>query len=1020
MVEEDLRDGKLDFDNADRLPKGLETYFDEIIRRLAGDAPYILTQIFALLVFAHQPLTEADLEALLTFWNPGMPEMADALQKGLRHGHVMLHRASTPDGSLGWTLYHKEFRRRLKSSDDFKHVRPLAQAKLLHWCERWSDHQSRYALRYYALHLFNHDNPDTRERERLVDLARNRQFLALQQRILPDEPDRPLELQRLALRAAAEAGDREQIAEFCLSHALLRAQMACEPVLNAWREGRPQRAIALVQPEDANRAMVWYLLLLWEQMEDEHSAIEVSSELLARLRAVRSPLDGAPGVYASYLLAKTYRIWSTAAPEVSRLLLSDDDHVNLVQFLCDEGALEFAFWIATTLDLPHARSRALGVVGVAQAQAHQFAHAERTLSQDQIGSRDARAILTELGLQQARCGQHDEALDSWKWAIVCSKELRGSAQGHEPYSIAVAMVKGGYFEQAGQLEFTSEEALTRALGMISAELMALADPRAHETMNSTVNRIYAIEDPLKRESLLLELFHAMFQARSDPKVIRGGYRAIYRRLRKHYRKGFKGEVSSSPMFLLPTLAGYQAEAGDHKGASAVVRISTQLGSEPLFALYEIADGYMSSGDWRSALGAVRACITADVEFEHEFRSDSQSGESSRTAMVLVQVAQWHDHQKNGRAARDIISLALRLPRHRSAAVAIDLLRTGAAELSRSERTRAGECLRQAFTIATRLVIGHHSLNQALKDIAYAQIRGEFCADAFTTMKAIENLPHRVSVARALVDCYEHKGQTERAARLRAEIQEYDGHSSPDPKPHPVYEVVDPNGLESMLAHPARWGAVERKAHEQLKDGGTQEALALIEAAGDRVWASSEINKISGILVERGDLAQAREVIDHASDGDDRAWSLLKLARAHADRGQRQQALGLLEEAVAAALTIPSDEGMRNELLSRICSAQEKLDDLRGAIETAELHSAGGTRLYLRLHLLRVVLDKGGPAELLMQALKLFIWDLQLATGAVRTLTGPPYFARYPDMLLEGAAVLAADADATIVGGELQL
>lgn len=164
MVIEDLCTGKWSLMDEDKLPNGLSAYFERILERLRiSDIGSVLTQLFCLLAWAKEPITERTLKLLLAKHHLSKePDWEELFRETLEHGHLMLHRALTPDGTPGWTFYHDTFRLHLLASDIVRRERNSAQSTWLEYCSQWKtlDEQAlrRYALRNYAIHLFEAEN----------------------------------------------------------------------------------------------------------------------------------------------------------------------------------------------------------------------------------------------------------------------------------------------------------------------------------------------------------------------------------------------------------------------------------------------------------------------------------------------------------------------------------------------------------------------------------------------------------------------------------------------------------------------------------------------------------------------------------------------------------------------------------------------------------------------------------------------------------------------------------------------
>jgi len=153
MVIEDLKERRLNFRDTEKLPQGLQNYFETLLERLkVGDLPRALTEVLALLCRIYEPMEEEIIADILQGLHRS--EWKSEVQKAMRYGHVMLKRVITPEERWGWTFYHESFRQHLRETKTIEKTRQEAlNDGLLAWCKRWQDHRHPYAFRHYARHL---------------------------------------------------------------------------------------------------------------------------------------------------------------------------------------------------------------------------------------------------------------------------------------------------------------------------------------------------------------------------------------------------------------------------------------------------------------------------------------------------------------------------------------------------------------------------------------------------------------------------------------------------------------------------------------------------------------------------------------------------------------------------------------------------------------------------------------------------------------------------------------------------
>ncbi len=137
-----------------RLPRGLEEYFDRLVSEMGDDLSATMPAITTLLALAYEPLPAETLAVLLADHElVGQSDGHQLLDEALRHGSVMLSRAATSSGALGFTLYHESFRQYVVASNRIRRSRAKAQERLCRFATRWNELKSEsppldYALRW--------------------------------------------------------------------------------------------------------------------------------------------------------------------------------------------------------------------------------------------------------------------------------------------------------------------------------------------------------------------------------------------------------------------------------------------------------------------------------------------------------------------------------------------------------------------------------------------------------------------------------------------------------------------------------------------------------------------------------------------------------------------------------------------------------------------------------------------------------------------------------------------------------
>lgn len=112
LLLEDLRAGNLTVHDEDRLPDGLNAYYDDLVQRMGlSTVQRDLPLLIAALAVAEEPLDGAALAQLLAA--PYMQDeavFAPRVEAALRVGTGLLRAVPTPEGTAGHSLYHQSFR----------------------------------------------------------------------------------------------------------------------------------------------------------------------------------------------------------------------------------------------------------------------------------------------------------------------------------------------------------------------------------------------------------------------------------------------------------------------------------------------------------------------------------------------------------------------------------------------------------------------------------------------------------------------------------------------------------------------------------------------------------------------------------------------------------------------------------------------------------------------------------------------------------------------------------------------
>jgi WD40 repeat protein len=162
LLVEDIRAGRIDFSSGseENLPKGLEEYYDRIVKEMGDDLSATMPAITTLLAQAKESLPIDTLAVLLADHEVIRKGGREFLEKALRHGTVMLRQAPSATGALGYTLYHASFQQHLLQSSGIYLSRAAARDRLCTLAVSWQKLAPNsvsyyYALRFGPLHLID-------------------------------------------------------------------------------------------------------------------------------------------------------------------------------------------------------------------------------------------------------------------------------------------------------------------------------------------------------------------------------------------------------------------------------------------------------------------------------------------------------------------------------------------------------------------------------------------------------------------------------------------------------------------------------------------------------------------------------------------------------------------------------------------------------------------------------------------------------------------------------------------------
>ena len=930
LVIEDVRRGSLSFRDEDRLPAGLEAYFERELERLqVSDVGTVLTPLFSLLAWAREPVGEPVLALLLSTQPMSrVSGWTELFRRALAHGHLLLRSAPTPEGKPGWALYHESFRDHLLRSESVKGWREWAQEEWLARCSQWQDLSEeslrRYALRHYPAHLLAAVSAsDGEQLSSLYALARDEGFLQAQQAELSDDPAVPLRTLEAALEAALARDDAAAIAEFLLARARRLAQIARESPLQVLRAGLLARAWELCDVQEPERSFLWHLLLASELSDAGRR--EEAHDTLARLREKQLLRLSEPWKCdaAAFLLADLVDLGEEAVAALQRAVLPDYARAGLARRLAlrrrDALALQTAGEIGND---EGGRADALLEIATAQAQEGEFAAALETAETIDRDSYRAHA-LREIATAQAQAGEFAAALETAETID------RDSYRAHALREIATALAKAGEqagarstfvaaLETAGEIAGEIDDARTRAVALAEtaaaqAEAGELAAARG--TFAAALELAGEIEDAGSGASALGEIAAAQAQMGELAPALE-----------------MAGEIDDEwwRAWALKAIAAAKAKAGELEGARATFAAAPEAAGEiddewsRASALEAIAAAQAKAGELEGA----RATFAAALELVREIE-DEWSRASALNAIAAAQA-------QAGEFARALGTAAAidREPQRAWALGTIAAAQAQAGELRGALQTAGG-----IHRMASR--------EKALRAIAAAQVQaGDFTGALETAGKdmalgaivaaqaqAGELAAARTTIAAALELAGEIEGEGSRASALgeiaAAQAQEGEFAAALETAGEIDDARIRPYALRAIAAAQVQAGQLTAAR------GTFTAALEVARNIDAKALQAAALGEIAAAQTQAGEFTAALETAGEIDNARTRAYALRAIAAAQVQVGQLAAARATFAAALQTAVQIDDDESYRANALMAIAAAQAQAGEFAAALQTAE-------------------------------------------------------------------------------------
>jgi tetratricopeptide (TPR) repeat protein len=863
MVIDDLKACRFTVRDGDRLPQGLEQYYDHLLARLGvSDVGRVLTEVLTLLSWAQEPLAQQTIIDILVQTRSApqsgqfVHEFSQLVNKVLEFGHTTLVQRTTPEGEWGWTLYHDSFREFLRTSKLVQVTRQEMQHVLLAWCAQWQTHKSPYALRHYAEHL-----REANEVAQLYALARDEAFAHAQGEVIPHDPDLPRQTAALALQAAIETEDAPMMAEMLLLHA--RRVETVESPLDALRAGNPQRALKLAErilrEQDYQIGTLWLLRLAWVSSMGENGA-EFAVQCLNRIRdwwhANRpKPLsdDWAPVVVKVLL-----QLQCAQAAEMA-IILQDEAKADLVRGLLESGLcplderVEQALAAAERIENAYRRSEAYGAVALALAQAGQIEQAQEAFQQALAAAErsewaDGRSeAYGAVALALAQAGQIEQAQEAFQQALAAAERIEDADWRSRAYgAVALALAQAGQPEQALAAAERIEDAYGRseAYGAV-AEALAQAGQieQAQEAFQQALAAAERIEEADKRSRAYGAVALALAQAGQIEQAQEAFQQALA------VAEQTEDAYGRSEAYREVALA--LAQAGQPEQAQEAFQ-------QALAAAERIEDAY-----WRSLAYREVALALALAQAGYVAVAQAGQAEQALAAAERIEDAYWR-------------SLAYR-------EVAEALAQVGQIE-------QAQEAFQQALAAAERIEDAYWR-SLAYREVALAQA-GQ-AEQALAAAERIEDAYGRSEAYREVALALAQAGQIEQAQEAFQQA------------------LAAAERIEDADWRPLAYGvvalALAQAGQPEQAQEAFQQALAAAERIEDADWRSLAYREVALALAQAGQPEQAQEAFQQAlaaaerieeADKRSRAYGAVALALAQA--GQIEQAQEAFQQALAAA------------------------------------------------------------------------------------------------------------------------
>jgi len=857
--------------SAFEVPKGFSAYICEQVQRIVASSwdGVPLVDLVALLSVAKGAIRQDEIAQVLNMPFQVLSHLPNIVARWLRISRVSLSAAlplagdgspkrpsgTSPDateGLLSFTFAHPllatEFAKAM--GEKAKEV----EARLIAWCEKWREHKSNYALRYFDEHL-----KSVGEFEKLWALAMDDEWLKIHNEVFPDEPELPLKAVRNGLEAAIERENPVMMAKMLLRHVELLGRL--ESLMEALRRGKTERALrlaGLLMEQDVSMGTLWHLILawVWHQRGEIENAITALRQLLRTYR--EEILSRQYSVFRSYLLEPLQDL--PEALEAAKLVLSDNDKGNLALKLAEERKWEHALELAKSVRYLTVQLKALSGIAAEMARTGKVEEANRLFAevkQRAMAEKEGWGLsfaLTELLNALWKAGWEQEADRIVNEAIKIVQRRKAETSVLVLTKLAKLLTGKGKWEQA---EKCTQLAKKRVGKIENAEQRCMAMGEMAQVWTQ-MGRKQEAEETV--EQIVIGGF-----ARICDYCFANCLCDIADEAAKVGWRDWAKSLTQKAMDIAESIADkHERGLVFHN----VAKVLTKVGSlEDVKLLAETReDSWERSNAWQ---GIVEGLIELGRYKEATEIADKIENLWHRTD-ILIASAKAAAMKGDKETAKQIFERA-KSAQWRLLEIAVAQAEVG---LMEEALVTAEEAL--AFWQKERQSARWIALRMIAKILAkQGQVE-----NAELVVKAVKNAWEKAQALKELAFAYMSLGQKE-----KAEVA--------------LRQIV---GLaEAMIgdgACPYDRGEFFGAIFSQALKTGWHEAtdIVLSEFASVHLSLFDEFKGIaSKIAAEEGQLGKALEIAQSITDPDERAWALIAVARAFMKAGEKEQARQIVEE-----------------------------------------------------------------------------------------------------------------------------